>query len=70
MEVTQLLCVAVDTLVLLVHLQVFETTQASLTNLAWRSRDFGNLVTKLQSYDCVLMEEEMKIFPSFWLQDI
>lgn len=60
MEVTQLLCVAVDMLVLLVHLQVFESTQGSMTNLAWRCRDLGHVVTELQSSDCVLSGEETK----------
>lgn len=66
MEVTQLLCVAADTLVLLVGLQVFERTRASLANLAWRCRDLGHLVIEIQSYDCVLRGgDDNKILPSF-----
>lgn len=70
MESTQLLCVAVDTLVLLVHLQVIGTTRVSLANLACRCCDLGRLVMELQSYDCVSLEvKETKIFPSSWRED-
>lgn len=66
LEVTQLFCVAVDTLLLLVHLQAFERTQVSPTNLTRRCRGLGHLVLSL----CLEGGEEIQTFPSSWLEDI